>query len=161
MKKIVRILALALILMTLAGCSGGTRTFTCRDLSMTIPRYLEDASGRSEFSAYTFTLDSDKLAVFGLQERVDEYPVLESYDLKAYMELVIKANGYEESPVLRQGNENYYYFTYDYPMEEDTYRYMVATFRSGDGFWMVQLSAPVGAFDEAACLGYLDSVEIN
>lgn len=160
MKKIIRIMALALVLLTLAGCAGGTKSFTCRDLTMTVPSNMRDVSGQSDFAAYTFTLDSSKLAIFALQERYDEYPVLEEYDLQGYAELVIQANGLDCVPAARSG-QDYLYFTYTYQADGTEYKYLTATYQSGEGFWMVQISAPTAQYDEAAYFEYLDSVEFQ
>ena len=32
---------------------------------------------------------------------------------------------------------------------------------ASEGFWMVQITAPADAYDEAACFGYLDSVKFK
>lgn len=160
MKSLIRILALTLILLTLAGCSIGTKQFACRDLTMTVPAGMKDVSGQSDFAAYTFTLDSTSLAIFALQERYDEYPVLEEYNLQSYTELVIQANNLDCVPESRSG-ENYYYFTYTYNNAGVEYKYLTATYQSGEGFWMVQISAPLERYDEATYFQYLDSVEFQ
>ena len=160
MKKPIRVLALALVLLMLAGCAGGTKTFTCRELTMTVPSSMKDVSGQSGFAGYTFTLDSDKLAIFGLQERYDELPVLEEYTLPGYAELVIRGNGLDCAAALREG-EDYLYFAYTYLNEGIEYKYLTGLYQTEEGFWMVQVCAPVSRYDEAACFEYMDSVEFH
>ena len=160
MKKIVRIMTLALVLLMLAGCAGGTETFTCRDLTMTVPAGMQDVSGQSGFTTHTFTLDSKEMAIFGLQERYDEYESLKDHTLASYTQLVVGGNGLDCVPAARQG-ENYFYFTYTYQVEGAEYKYLTATYQSSQGFWMVQISAPADRYDEAAYFEYLDSVEFH
>ena len=160
MKKIIRVMALALVLLMLAGCAVGTKEFTCRDLTITVPGNLKDVSSRSEFAAYTFTLDSSDLAVFGLQESYAEYPVLEGYSLQEYTDLVIQANNLTCSAVKRAGGD-YYYFTYDYQTEAGAYRYLTGTFQSDAGFWMVQITGPILEYNESEWFEYMDSIVVD
>ena len=160
MKKVIRILSLALILVMLAGCDRGTKTFTCRDLTMTVPSSMKDVSDQSDFAAYTFTLDSSKLAVFALQERYDAYPFLEDCTLRDYAELVIQANDLNCRPIDRSSGE-YLYFTYASENEGTVYRYLTGVYQSGEGFWVVQISAPITKYEETAFFEYLDSVKFS
>ena len=160
MKKILRILTLTLVLALLAGCSGGTKTYTCRDLTMTVPSSMKDVSGQSDFSDYTFALDSTKLAVFALQERYDEYPILEEYDLQSYAELVIQANDLDCRPIGRSGEE-YLYFTYTHQNDGNMFKYLTGVYQSEEGFWVVQIAAPITKYEEADFFEYLDSVSFQ
>ena len=162
MKKIVRILALVLVLAVLAGCSGKkeTVTYTSRNLSMTVPASMQDVSGQPEYSDFTFTLDSEDMAIFGMQESFLEYPVLKGYTLQSYTELIITGNGLDTAVETRKG-ENYLYFTFSHELQGKEYKYLTATFFSADGFWMLQLSAPGDKYDQEAMLKYMDSVEFK
>lgn len=160
MKKVIRILTLALVLVMLTGCAGGTKTYTCRELAMTVPSSMKDVSGQKDFADYTFALDSAKLAVFALQERYDEYPVLQEYDLKGYAELVMLANDLDGFPISRSTGE-YLYFSYTHENDGTVYNYLTGVYQTEEGFWVVQIAAPLTKYDEEAFFGYLDSVEFK
>ena len=168
MKKIAGILVLVMVLMMLAGCGSKdentgvakTETYTCRDLTMTVPAGMADLSGRVSFEAFTFTLDSADLAIFGLHDSFADFPEVEAYTLEEYTELVIQGNGLDSVPATREGKD-YIYFTYTYQADGAEHKYLTGLFRSSEGFWMVQITAPADAYDEAACFGYLDSVKFE
>lgn len=160
MKKIIRILALALVLVMLTGCGRGTKLFTCGDLTMLIPSGMKDVSGQSEFAGHTFALKSKELVIFGLEERHLGDPLLEEYTLLSYTQEVIRGNGLSCVPLVRN-NEDYTYFSYTCRFDDQDYRYLVAVYRTDESFWMIQLSCLVEQYEEAACFRYLDSVEFQ
>lgn len=161
MKNAIRILALVLALsLLMAGCGSSTKTYTCGDLTMTVPSYMKDVSSQSDFSGFTFALDSSKIAVFGLNETFAEYPVLEDYDTKSYAETVISTYGLTSTAAQRSGS-NYYYFVYTAETEAGEFTYMAGVYRNAKGFWMVQICAPTAKYDEQAFFSYLDSVNIG
>lgn len=160
MKKIIRILTLALVLVMLTGCFGGTKTFTCRELTMTVPSSMKDVSGNRDLDDYTFALDSSKMVIFGLQERYDEYPVLEEYDLKEYAEQVIRVNDLDCRLVSRSTGD-YMYFTYLHENDGEIYKYLTGVYQTEEGFWVVQIAATLTKYEETTFFGYLDSVEFE
>ena len=160
MKKFCRIFALLLVAVLLVSCGTGTKEFTCGDLTMTVPSYMRDVSGNADFSAFTFALDSTRIAVFGLEETYAEYPVLEDYTLEEYAELTLEANGLDVLAKERS-TADYRYFDYTASVGTDTYRYLVGCYQTEDGFWTVQVCSLVTNFDLEAFLDYLDSVSFN
>lgn len=157
MRKMVRILALALVMAVLTGCG---KSFACRDLTMSVPSGLEDVSGQNDFSDYTFALYSDQLAIFGLQESYAEIPVLKDISREQYAELVIKSNDLSCSAETRP-DKDYVYFAYTYEAEQTRYKYLTGVYQSEEGFWMIQIVVPLEKYDEGACFAYLDSVEFK
>ena len=158
MKKMIRLLALLLALALLTGCGASAKTFTCKELSIEIPSYMRDVSGQSEFSAFTFALDSSKIAVFGLNETFADYPVLEEYNTQDYAELVISSHGLSGT-VSQRGN--YHYIVYAAETEAGEYTYVAGIFRNDNGFWMVQVCSLTENYNEEAFLGYLDTVTVG
>lgn len=160
MKKFARILVLVLVVVMLTACGESTKTFTCNDLTITVPSKMLDVSSNSDFAGYTFTLDSSKIAIFGIQETYADYDVLKDYDLKSYTDLCIQANGLDCLAVQR-ATADYYYFEYTANNPDGTYRYMTGCFQSDAGFWIVQVCALATEYDQEAFLSYLDSVSFS
>ena len=160
MKKLTVAIALLLVISVLAGCGAGTKEFTCKDLTMSVPGYMMDASNKSDFASYTFTLDSSKIAVFGLQETYADYPVLEEYDLKGYTELCIQGNGLD-CLAIERSTSDYYYFEYTANNPDGVYKYMTGCFQSDKGYWIVQICSTLSDYDQEAFLGYLDTVHFS
>ena len=160
MKKLSVILCVLLVIAMLAGCGDTTKEFTCKNLTMTVPGYMVDASNKADFAAYTFTLDSNKIAVFGLQETYAEYPILEEYDLKGYTELCIEGNGLD-SRAIERSTADYYYFEYSANNPDGVYTYMTGCFQSEDGYWIVQICSKATDYEKETFLGYLDSVRFS
>jgi len=158
MKKTIRIIALLLTLVLLTGCGASTKTYTHGDLSMTVPSNMKDVSGKSDFSTFTFALDSSKIAIFGLNETFADYPILENYNTEEYAELVIMSYGLN-STVVQRGNYHYLVYTADTEMGEFTY--MAGIFRNAKGFWMVQICTPTGNYNEQTFLTYMDTVSVG
>lgn len=162
MKKLLRGMILILVVCLLAGCgsSASTKSYTCGELTMTVPSVMRDVSSNSDYADYSFALDSNKVAIFGLNETFAQYPVLEEYDTKGYAELVI--SGYSlDSVATERENEDYHYLVYTADTSMGEFTYIAGIFRNENGFWMIQLCAPTAQFDKEAFLGYLDTVTLS
>ena len=60
MKKMIRIVSLLLALVLLTACGGASpKPYPCRELTMEVPSSMRDVSGQSDFSTFTFALDSN------------------------------------------------------------------------------------------------------
>ena len=162
MKKIIA-LCLALLLMAsmLTGCFG-TKEYSCQDLTMSVPFGMKDVSSKSDFSDFTFTLDSSKIAIFGLREKFSDLNG-QNYDLKEYANLVIKANKNISGTPLpsTRSNHDYVYFIYEAKTNDGLYKYLTGCYKGEDAFWMVQIAAKVTDFELETFLDYLDSVKIG
>ena len=126
---------------------------------MTVPSEMDDVSSQKDFSAFTFTLDSDDMAVFGLKESFDELGTTE-LTLQDYAKLVMDANNLDGFATERS-NYPYYYFRYTKDTDEGIYRYLGAVYQAKDGFWMIQIAAPMVEYDETAFFEYLDTVTVS
>lgn len=161
MKKAIRILTLVLVLCLLAGCgnANSTKSYTCGDLTMTVPFIMRDVSDDSDYASFTFALDSSKVAIFGLNETFADYPMLEDYDTLGYAELLIEGYSLDSVPEQR-AEKGYHYVIYTGETEMGEFTYIAGIFRNDSGFWMIQLCAPTTQFDKEAFLGYLDTVTL-
>ena len=160
MKKSIRIISLVLVVLMLTACGNSTKEYTCGELTMTVPSNMLDSSGNSAFSAYTFALDSRKIAIFGVQESYAEVPELREFGLTEYTDLVILANGLDVL-ARERSTANYRYFDYTANTDAGTYRYVVGCYETESGFWTVQVCSLVTDFELETFLGYLDSVSFS
>ncbi|MBE6924346.1 MAG: hypothetical protein E7466_03790 [Ruminococcaceae bacterium] len=147
-------LALLMVAVLLTGC-GGTKEYTCQNLTMTVPDFLEDASDEPEFSKFTFTLDSSKIAVFGTREELKA----NAADLDAYTKLVIIANDYAEDAFKNEGN--YMLHEYTKAVDGEDYNYMIGLYDGGDAYWMIQVGGPTDKFDRDQAIDILNSVKFS
>ena len=157
-RNLCMLLAAVILLCCLSACSAGTKAYTCQGLTMTIPSNLRDVSSNSDFSSFTFALDSKKMAVFGLNEKSADLGV--ELTLKEYAELVMEANDFEGFPV-QSATYGYYYFRYNKTLDQGAYRFLAAVYEADDGFWLIQIAAPILEYDETAFFKYLDSVSVR
>lgn len=157
-RRIAAVLAVIMLLCGLTGCLATPKTFTFKDLSITVTSKMRDVTGMDEtWSQYTFALDSKKVAVFGLYEEASLFE--ENLTLKEYADLVIQANELDEIPISR-ANQDYYYFSFDKTLDGGRYRYLAGVYQAEEGFWLVQVASLITDYDEATFFGYLDSVSI-
>ena len=129
---------------------------------MSVPFGMKDVSSKSDFSDFTFTLDSSKIAIFGLREKFSDLNG-QNYDLKEYANLVIKANKNISGTPLpaTRSNHDYVYFIYEAKTNDGLYKYLTGCYKGEDAFWMVQIAAKVTDFELETFLDYLDSVKIG
>ncbi|MBR6594955.1 MAG: hypothetical protein IKK72_00020 [Oscillospiraceae bacterium] len=165
MKKTVRIIALVLAMVLLTGCTlfpakESTKSYSCRDLTMEISSKMKDVSGQEDFSGFTFALDSNDMAIFGLNETFAEYPVLEEYTTKDYADLLIQLYGVN-STVQERSGKDYHYLVYTADTELGEFTYMAGIFRNSNGFWMIQVCTPTDKYDQEEFFSYLDTVKLS
>ncbi len=155
MKRMITLtLALLMLAVLLTGCNA-TKEFTCENLTMTVPSYLEDASDEPEFSAFTFTLDSTKMAIFGTKEALKD----SVSTLQEYADLVADANNYADNAFTSKGS--YYSYEYTADVDGEAYDYMLGLYDGGDAYWMIQIGAPADKFDRDQSIEILDSVKFS
>ena len=159
MKTLRVLLCVLLVVCTLAGCSAAPKTFTFQELSITVPGELKDVSSKSEFYQYTFTLDSDEMAVFGNREPAGQLNA-SGMTLEDYAELIHTANGFSFIPTQRAGHD--YLYSYNEATADGTaFKYLIGYFQDGDIFWLIQVAVPVTKYDESVAFGILDSVTFS
>ena len=165
MKKSVRIFALVLAMVLLTGCTllpskDSTKSYSCRDLTMEVSSKMKDVSGQEGFTDFTFALDSNKMAIFGLNETFAEYPVLEEYTTEDYADLLIQLYGVN-STVQERSGKDYHYLVYTADTELGEFTYMAGIFKNSKGFWMIQVCAPTEDYNQEEFFSCLDTVKLN
>lgn len=165
MKKILRVIALVLAMAALTGCTllpskDSTKTYTCRDLTMEVSSKMKDVSGQEDFSDFTFALDSNAVAIFGLNETFAEYPALEEYTTKDYADLLIQLYGINSTTQARSGKD-YHYLVYTADTDLGEFTYMAGIFRNSSGFWMIQICTPTEKYDQEEFFSYMDTVKLS
>lgn len=99
----------------------------------------------TEISAdgYTVCYDSENVAVLTLEEKFDSVEGFEEYTLEQYGELVLEANGLEDTVEL-QNRDGLTCFEYQYnnPDTNVTYSYFTVLYKEYDAFWMIQFATP-------------------
>lgn len=158
-----RVLCVALCLMLVAalftGCIPDSREFTCQDLTMDVPLLMKDVSSNSEFSKFTFTLDGNKVAIFGQREAFDGVDVSGVTEMD-YAKAVIDSNNHDSMAITRS-NEQYVYYTYEATVDGELYKYVAGCYKGSEAFWLVQFGGPAVNFELETYLGYLDTVKVS
>ena len=146
----------------LTGCFGSTKEYTCQDLTISVPSRMKDVSSKSDFSNFTFALDSSKIAIFGLREKFSDFDG-QDLELKEYANLLIKANNQiaETTLPITRSNQDYIYFTYEAQTSDGLFEYLTGCYKGEEAFWMVQIAAKKTDFELETFLGYLDTVKLG
>ena len=160
MKKLTAlVLCVLLAVSILTGCFGGTKEYTCQELTMSVPSNMKDVSSKSDFKDFTFALDSSKVAIFGLKEEFSDFDGQE-LTLEDYTNAVMTGNGTDGLAITRS-TADYMYFTYESATAQGTYKYLAGCFKGEDAFWLVQVAALITDFELETFLGYLDTVDLG
>lgn len=162
MKKAIRILALLLAMTVLAGCSlirvnKPPVSFSCRDMTMNVPADLKDVTGQSDYSTYAFALDSDDFAILAINELFSDYPKTEEYNTGTYAQMLNMVYGLNGKVGHREGKD-YHYIIYTTEAEMGECTCIAGIFRSGKGFWIIQVISVTEDYDQEESLSYLDTV---
>ena len=162
MKKLLLVGAcLVLVMAMLTGCFGGTKEFTCQDLTITVPSNMDDVSGESDYSRFTFALLSNKMAAAGIRETFEDLGTNSAMmTTMEYANAVIAANNHDSMAVTRS-QADYVYFTYEATSSGTKFKYVAGCFKAEDAFWLVQFYTPAEDFDINEMLEYLDTVKLG
>ena len=140
-------LCLLTVLCLLAGCvSNGNfpagENIACKDIALTVPGDFIDLSGESYAKDADFMFGKDTLIFEGLAEYK---PALKQMTLEQYTGYVISGNKLDCSA---ETYGNGYRFTYEKPVGDTVYTYVVATFEGADNFWIFQFYCPKGDLEK-------------
>ncbi len=130
------VLALAVIFLN-PGEKGG-KALSFHGLSITVPESMEDITGSDPaLSAYTFVLQNDEMAIYGLRESMALFD--KDYSLREYTQLVLDANNINAT-FYGPNDSGYCHFTYtaETTLGVDA-NYHTATFKGPDAYWMIQI----------------------
>lgn len=149
MKKINAVLVLLLVFaLALSGCSFGPKedlAVSVEDLEIT----LDTGFKHIEQEGFTSCYSSSQISVFFLREDFDLFKTdnEENSDmsLKEYLELVIKANNKDTSPVEENGLT---YFSFINQNKGTDYFYKVFAYKGSRAFWLVQFAVKESQIDK-------------
>lgn len=151
MKKRIFALILALSLMlSLASCmksglNGADKTYTIECMTVT----LTDGFKPVEYEGYTACFDSTDVAVFCLKESFDLAEGFGDYTLEQYAALVAQANADKNPTTTTESGIPVLEYTFHNEELDITYGYMIATYKCGDAFWMVQFACEESAYADS------------
>lgn len=165
MKKAIRILALLLAVVLLAGCSlinvkKPPVSFSCREMTMNVPYDAKDVSGQSDYSTYVFALASDDYLVLGIHELFADYPKTEEYNTGTYAQMLNMFYGLN-GKIGHQEDKDYHYIVYTTDTDLGESTCVAGVFRSKQGFWIIQVISTTEAYNQEDSLSFLDSVEFD
>lgn len=107
-----------------------TKTFTCQEMSITLPKAFYE----SAIQGYTQVYDSSKAAVFVLREAFGVSGIDGNWSVKEYADLVVKANsGNTYDPIEVNGDYAATKYTGSNNME-----YCCLMYKGGNAFWLLQ-----------------------
>ena len=163
MKKILRIALSLLLIAALAFCLAACgksrpKTFSFKGLNITVTSVFREMAQED----YAFALDSGLAAVFGLQETFEEYPQTRSMSVKRYAEITANANGKDNTTDV-ETVDGIPVFEFTADNDGVTYKYLAASYKNADGFWLVQFASREEDYDalKEAFLNYAKSVTFD
>ena len=137
MKRFAGCLALILLAAVLfAGCSGGSKTFTCGELSITLPAQTKDLSKQDYAADYDFLYSLPEGAMLGFKQ--PRAPLEEKFpDLTVgkYAELFLEAI---ELPGTVKEQDGLVTFSYSAAAEGKNVTYLCGVIMSEENFWIIQ-----------------------
>lgn len=91
---------------------------------------------KTNYEGFTVCFDSERVAIFALEESMIDYPQLSGLSLKEYAETVIKVNGLSSKTLQNtNGLYNFYYYSPD-----NSFIYYGYVYQDGTSFWFVQFA---------------------
>lgn len=164
MNRLAGFFAAVLLLSALfTGCSGGEKekTFTCGELSITLPAAYEDLSGQEYAADYDFLYGSSSKAVLGFtQSRASLEEKIPGITAKLYAQMFMEA---VQLPGTVTEQDGLVTFTYTANASGTEVTYLCSAFMSQTNFWIVQFYCPSIDYgkNEADFLRYLRSVTVQ
>lgn len=109
----------------------GTKTYTCEDLTLTIPASMKEANDILEDTGFLFGLEGGGIVVIGLREDMSNFSDMTAME---YAKLLVQANHLNGTPE-DKGDYVLIEYTADVGAE---YTYLACIYKNGSEFWMVQ-----------------------
>ena len=128
----------------LTGCGNDPQgtTVAYQDLTITLPGDFVELSKQTVAKDADFLYGRKTLVVMGLSE---QKAMLKQMTLEEYTGYVIKGNALSCEP---ESSGSGYVFTYDAPIGNTSYTYVIATFEGSTNFWILQFYCPTANFNE-------------
>lgn len=128
------IIILLLIILTL-GCSD-EKTYKAKGISITMMKGLF----YKQHNSATIYYENDEIFVIGLEEKFKDLMPLDINNettIEEYVEEIF-INREESYDLLKE--DNLYYYTYEYDINDKTYFYVSTIHKSNEGFWICNFS---------------------
>lgn len=120
------------------------KTFTEGDLSIT----LTNEFSNQLYEGYTVCFESQKVAVFALEEPFSLAEGFGDYTLEEYAEIVFSNNGMEGFELLTDGENSYFEYEFTNPDTQDTFYYKTYLYKEDDAFWVINFATFVENYGE-------------
>ena len=139
MKKLICLLLLAVTLFSFASCSRRPEDFKAADMTITLTRDFDP----SPLPGFTACYHSKRVMVMIMKEPFSIKEGFRHMTLAEYAQSV-RANNESKNPSEVKEEDGLTYFSYVYSDAErgKTYVYLCFTYKSIDGFWLVQFATP-------------------
>ncbi len=164
MKRLAGLFAAVLLLTALfTGCNSSEteKTFTCGELSITLPADYKDLSDQKYAEEYDFLYGASSKAVLGFtQERAPLEEKVPDITAKTYAQMFMEA---VQLPGTVTEQDGLVTFTYTANADGTEVTYLCSAFMSETNFWIVQFYCPSKDYgkNEADFLGYLRTVTLQ
>ena len=143
-KKISLILCLLLIASLLAACGKdetGTKTYTCQNLTLTVPTSYKEQNDVLEDTGFNFCLESGGVGILGLREDMSTFSDMSAME---YAKRIVQANHLDGAPE-DKGDYVLIEYTADMGIE---YTYLACIYKNGYEFWTVQGFAVTAVYEK-------------
>lgn len=160
MKKIIRMILCILILSgLLCGCGKedtGTKTYTCENLTITVPASMKEQKDLLEGTGFQFCLEGSGILVVGLREDLSKFSDMTAME---YANQVVQVNNLNGIP---EDKGDYVMIEYTEVIGTE-YTYVACIYKNGYEFWTVQAATLSSVFDkkEAKVLEIVTSAQID
>ena len=147
MKKTAFILALALAVSLISGCSSSAakpKDFSKAGMTITLTEDFVEKDIISQ-TAYYESMDS---IVTALKEELSDFVqagIRPDITLMDYAEIVVAGNGFEAEINQEQG---LVYFTFDQEVNGKDFSYFATVFETDDSFWLLQFASETKNFEK-------------
>lgn len=145
MKKYISLfLYLAMLVGILCGCGKddtATKTYTCENLTITVPASMKEQKDLLEGTGFAFCLEGSGILVFGLQEDLSRFSDMTAME---YANQVVQANNLNGIP---EDKGDYVLIEYTANMGVE-YTYLACIYKNGYEFWTVQAATFSSVFDK-------------
>ncbi len=160
-RTIAAILSVVLLLTALCGCELTTKQFTYKELTITAPRSMKDATDEQTANKADYVISNSTMAIFVLREAFSTFPDgYEDLTVEDYAELVLEANNMNDK-LKKEGD----LVTFTFRDTEDgvSYTYLAACYKSEEAFWLIQIACKTSQYDKMRdkMLDCLNSVTFN
>ncbi len=153
--------ALVLAAALLTGCTGGEKTFTCGELTITLPAETQDLSKLEYAADYDFLYSFSEGAVLGFkQAKAPLETKFPGITAGRYAQLFMEAI---ELPGTVTEQDGLVTFSYTASAKGKDVTYLCGVFMSENSFWIIQFYCAAESYreNEARFLQYLRSVKVQ